>query len=86
MKLFLYYFLIINAFSFLLFGIDKFLAKKNKRRVPEKELFTVSLLGGALGGLFAMLVFKHKIAKFSFLWKFIFILLLNVIGIFFMLK
>ena len=86
MKLFLLYLLSINAVSFLLFGCDKFLAIKNKRRIPEKELFTVATIGGAFGGLFAILVFKHKISKALFMWRFMFVFMLNSVGIYFLLR
>jgi uncharacterized membrane protein YsdA (DUF1294 family) len=86
MKLFLLYLLSINAVSFVLFGFDKFLAIKNKRRIPEKELFTVATIGGAVGGMFAILVFNHKISKAFFMWKFMFVFLLNIIGIYFLLR
>ena len=85
MKLFLLYLLSINAVSFLLFGYDKFLAIKNKRRIPEKELFTVSTIGGAFGGMFAILVFNHKLSKALFMWRFMFIFILNIIGVYFLL-
>ena len=86
MKLFLLYLLSINVISFVLFGFDKFLAIKNKRRIPEKELFTVSTIGGAVGGMFAILVFKHKISKAAFMWRFMFIFIINIIGIYFLLR
>ena len=86
MKLFLLYLLSINAVSFVLFGYDKFLAIKNKRRIPEKELFTVSTIGGAFGGMFAILVFNHKISKAIFMWRFMFIFIINIIGVYFLLR
>ena len=86
MKLFLLYLLTINIISFILFGYDKFLAIKNKRRIPEKELFTVATIGGAFGGLFAILVFNHKISKAFFMWRFMFIFLLNIVGVYFLLR
>ena len=86
MKLFLLYLLSINAVSFVLFGFDKFLAIKNKRRIPEKELFTVATIGGAFGGLFAILVFNHKISKAFFMWRFMFIFIVNVVGVYFLLR
>jgi len=86
MKLFLLYLLSINTISFILFSYDKFLAIKNKRRIPEKELFTVSTIGGAFGGLFAILVFNHKISKTFFMWRFMFIFLLNIVGVYFLLR
>lgn len=86
MKLFLLYLLSINAISFVLFGFDKFLAIKNKRRIPEKELFTVSTIGGAFGSMLAILVFNNKISKATFMWRFMFIFLLNIVGIYFLLR
>ena len=86
MKLFLLYIVSINVISFVLFGFDKFLAIKNKRRIPEKELFTVSTIGGAFGGLFAILVFNHKISKAFFMWRFMFIFIVNVVGVYFLLR
>ena len=86
MKLFLLYLLSINTISFILFGLDKFLAVRNKRRIPEKELFTVSIIGGALGGMFAVLVFKHKISKNAFMWRFMLIFIVNIVGIYFFMR
>ena len=86
MKLFLLYLISINTISFVLFSYDKFLALKNKRRISEKELFTVSTIGGALGGMFAILVFNHKISKATFMWRFTFIFIVNVVGLYFLLR
>ena len=41
-------------------AVDKSAAKRHKWRVPEKNLFAVSLLGGAVGTLISMLLFRHK--------------------------
>ena len=41
-------------------AVDKSAAKRHKWRVPEKNLFAVSLLGGAVGALISMLLFRHK--------------------------
>jgi uncharacterized membrane protein YsdA (DUF1294 family) len=79
MKILLIYFLIVNSFTFLLAGYDKYMAVKNKRRIPEKTLFAMSLFGGSVGLLLAMLIFKHKTSKSSFIVKFCGILFLQVI-------
>lgn len=86
MKVLLLYLIIINIFSFLLFGIDKFLAIKSKRRVPEKDLLVLSFIGGAIGGLLAMFIFKHKVNKGSFLFKFLFVLVVTIFITFFLVK
>lgn len=50
----------------MLFGIDKHLARKNKERIPESTLISLSALGGAAGGLAAMYIFRHKTKKAKF--------------------
>ncbi|MBP9900213.1 MAG: DUF1294 domain-containing protein [Verrucomicrobia bacterium] len=59
-----------RVLAFLLFGYDKLLAGRSERRVSEFQHVLVSALGGWLGGLFAMLVFRHKTAKRSFQLKY----------------
>ena len=66
MKELLYYFLFINIFTFILFGIDKYRAIKNMYRIKESTLISLSLIGGAFGGLFGMKVFRHKTLKNKF--------------------
>lgn len=56
----LIYLLIINALSFLLMLIDKQKAKKDRWRIPEKTLTAVAILGGSLGGIAGMKLFRHK--------------------------
>lgn len=58
--LFAIYFIIVNAVGFIMSAVDKSAAKKHKWRVPEKNLFAVSFLGGAVGTLMSMLIFRHK--------------------------
>ena len=53
----------LNFLNFLLFGYDKFQAKREGWRIPEKVLLGLSLFGGGLGGLAGMLVFRHKTRK-----------------------
>jgi uncharacterized membrane protein YsdA (DUF1294 family) len=66
MKEIIYYYIFINIFTFILFGIDKYRAIKNKYRVKESTLFSLSFIGGALGGFFGMKIFRHKTLKSSF--------------------
>ena len=64
--IFLAYFALINLITFFTFGADKRRAKKDKRRVPEKRLFLLAGLGGSVGAIFAMRVFRHKTLHRSF--------------------
>jgi uncharacterized membrane protein YsdA (DUF1294 family) len=78
MNVLLLYFLIINSATFIIAGFDKYFAVKNKRRIPENRLFTLEAIGGTIGLLLAMLLFRHKTSKISFIVKFSIILLLQI--------
>ena len=65
-----YLFLSLNIVAFVLIGYDKFLAKNHKSRISEKTLLTFVLIGGTIGSGIAMLFFRHKTAKESYLWQF----------------
>lgn len=58
---------ITGTVAFLLFGIDKRNAKRRTRRIPETVLLGVALLGGSLGALLGMQVFRHKTRHLKFL-------------------
>ena len=66
MKLLLYYLLIINAARFLLMLVDKWKAKKNRWRVRESTLLLVAALGGSIGSLAGMYLFRHKTQHLKF--------------------
>ncbi len=59
-----------SLMAFVLFGYDKLKAGGSSDRVPERHLIVVSAMGGWLGGLLAMLFFRHKTVKVSFQLKF----------------
>lgn len=64
---FLYlYLLIINALAFILMLADKKKAKKNKWRIKERTLLGISLIGGSLGGMLGMSLFRHKTKHLRF--------------------
>ena len=80
-----YLFLFLNIVAFVLTGYDKFLAKNNKKRISEKTLLTFVLIGGTTGSGIAMLIFRHKTAKKSYLRKFWITLALQLfIAVFFL--
>jgi uncharacterized membrane protein YsdA (DUF1294 family) len=64
---FLSYIVAVNLITFLLFGIDKFFAKKQKRRIPESTLLFCGVTGGGLGGILGVYYFKHKNKKVEFM-------------------
>ena len=61
-----YYLLLINAIGLLIMCIDKLLAKKQARRVPERTLLWVAALGGSFGSLLGMMLAHHKTRKHKF--------------------
>ena len=79
MFVFILYLLVINTLSFIQIGYDKNLAKKNKRRISEKALLSFVFLGGTIGSGLAMLIFRHKTSKKSYLLKFWFIVLMQLL-------
>ena len=54
---------IVNMTTFLMFGIDKWKAVRDKWRIPEKTLLLLAAVGGSAGALAGMFVFHHKIRK-----------------------
>ena len=61
------YLLLINLIALFLMWRDKRLAKKeNARRIPEKKLFLSALLGGSIGAIVGMRLFRHKTRHWYF--------------------
>ncbi len=58
--------LFINAVGYLVMSEDKKRARKHRDRVPERTLFLLALIGGALGVLIAMYRKRHKTRHMSF--------------------
>ena len=56
----------INCIAFLVYGLDKKKAKARHRRIPEKTLFLLALLGGGIGCLGGMYLLRHKTKHLSF--------------------
>lgn len=58
----------INLVTFAVYGADKRRARRGAWRVPEKTLFLLPLLGGSVGALLGMRVFRHKTKHWCFVW------------------
>lgn len=76
--------LIINLVTFFTFGVDKWKAKRKEkkdavRRVPEKTLLLLAVLGGSPGALLGMRVWRHKTLHRAFRWGVPVILALQII-------
>ena len=64
----LMYLIVINALAFVTFGYDKYQAVKGRWRVPEKTLFLLAIIGGSVGAMAGMRVFRHKTKHNSFVF------------------
>ena len=63
LKSFIIYLIAINIITFLVMGLDKWKAKRGSWRIQEATLFTLVFLGGGIGGIAGMYLFRHKTKK-----------------------
>ena len=66
LKYIILYVILINIIGFGTMALDKFKAQKGYWRTPEKTIFTITLLGGGIGTISGMYLFRHKTKKLSF--------------------
>ena len=66
MQILLIYLVIINAVSFLLMLADKYKARKNLWRIPERTLMVFAAIGGSVGALAGMYLVRHKTKHLKF--------------------
>ena len=76
--------LLINLAAFLVFGLDKWKAKRKEkkesvRRVPERTLFLLAAIGGSVGALLGMKAFHHKTLHKTFRFGIPIILALQIL-------
>ena len=73
-----YYLLAINAVAFIMYGIDKYKAKKAKWRISEATLLLLAILGGSIGAWMGMKVWHHKTMHKKFKYGIPAILLIQI--------
>lgn len=59
-RYFLILYAVMGVIAFSAYGIDKYRAKHDMWRIPEKTLLLLALLGGAIGAYLGMKTFHHK--------------------------
>lgn len=74
-----FYLTFINVLGFALMGIDKQKARHKKWRIPEKTLFLTAILGGSIGSILGMQVFRHKTRHTAFVIGMPCILIIQII-------
>ena len=72
------YLLAINAVTFIVYGIDKYKAKKAKWRISEATLLLLAVLGGSVGAWVGMKVWPHKTMHKKFKYGIPAILLIQI--------
>lgn len=76
-----YYLLAINFITFIVYGIDKYKAKKAKWRISEATLLLMAAIGGSIGAWLGMKAWHHKTLHKKFKYGIPAILLLQIIAI-----
>lgn len=77
---------IINLITFIFFGIDKLAAIKNRSRIKIVTLLGLSFIGGSVGGLLGMYLFRHKTQKDYFTVGIPLMIVMQAVVIFFLMN
>ena len=67
MKWLMYYLIVVNLLTWIIYGIDKWKAKRRAWRIAERTLLLLVAAGGCTGALAGMLMFRHKTRKLKFM-------------------
>ncbi|MBO6088725.1 MAG: DUF1294 domain-containing protein [Lachnospiraceae bacterium] len=77
----LIYLAAVNLFGLIIMGVDKSRAKRRKWRIPEATLFLVAIIGGSIGSIAGMYLFRHKTKHWYFVVGMPVILVLQLIAV-----
>ena len=80
-QILLVYLLLVNAAGFLLMLVDKIKAKRNLWRIPEATLMGVAAIGGSIGAIAGMNLFRHKTRHVKFYIGLPVILVLQIMAV-----
>ncbi len=73
------YLIIVNIVSFILYGIDKYKAKRGKWRISEATLLLMAVIGGSIGAWVGMRLWHHKTMHKKFKYGIPIIIILQVV-------
>ncbi len=82
----LYYLVAVNVVTFLVYGIDKFKAKRGKWRISEFTLLILAIIGGSIGACLGMKVWHHKTMHKKFKYGLPLILMAQIALVCYLLK
>ena len=80
----LYYLLVVTTLTFLLYGIDKYKAKKARWRISEATLLMMAVVGGSIGAWAGMRLWHHKTMHKKFKYGIPLIILLQIALVFYL--
>lgn len=66
MRILMYYLIVVNVITWIIYGLDKWKARNGKQRIPERTLLLFTAAGGSAGAIAGMLMFRHKTRKAKF--------------------
>ena len=73
---------VMSLIAFYTYRSDKIRAIRGEWRIRESVLISLGFLGGALGALISMNVFRHKIKRWYFWgYNFVFLMIHIVLGV-----
>ena len=72
------YIVVINLVSFMMFGIDKYKARRGQWRISEATLLAVAAICGSTGAWMGMKVWHHKTLHSKFRYGVPIILLVHI--------
>ncbi|MBR4982731.1 MAG: DUF1294 domain-containing protein [Lachnospiraceae bacterium] len=77
----LIYVALVNLLGLYAMYNDKLRAKKRAFRVPEATLFAIAIIGGSIGCIIGMYLFRHKTRHWYFVYGMPLILVLQILGL-----
>ena len=77
----IFYIVFVNLLGFYAMYNDKLRSKKRAFRIPEATLFTIAIIGGSIGSILGMYVFRHKTRHWHFVYGLPIILVLQIVGL-----
>ena len=86
MRALIYCLIGLNVITFLVYGIDKWKARRDRWRIPEATLLMLAVLGGSVGALLGMTVFHHKTKHGKFRIGLPLILLAQIVLVYFLIR
>ncbi len=85
MEIYLLYFIIVSVLSMLVTAYDKKISKKQgKRRISEKALIILAIMGGSIAEYLTMLKIRHKTKHKKFMIGLPIIIILQLALVFYL--